>query len=193
MPASVRLATRASAAAASLNGSWPAQQHRGQRHHDRQRQHSAAGSINGSIGVNFVSAGAVDGVSNGLGTLGVGSIDYGVSGTIQAKVINTANPVINTPRSRSATSGSVTRRRRQFVSVTNQAGTPPQAALNASISGNAPMTASGAFNLLTPGCHQQLEPAGRHEHRHAGATTALRRSRSSRTPATSATARRTVS
>ena len=38
-----------------------------------------------------------------------------------------------------------------FVSVTNQATTPPQAALNASISGNAPITASGSFNLLDPG------------------------------------------
>ena len=38
-----------------------------------------------------------------------------------------------------------------FVSVTNQAGAPPQAALNATISGNAPITASGSFNLLNPG------------------------------------------
>jgi len=32
---------------------------------------ATAGTINGAIAVNFVSAGAVAGVSNGLGTLGV--------------------------------------------------------------------------------------------------------------------------
>ena len=56
---------------------------------------AAAGAINSSIGVNFVSGGAVNGVSNGLGTLGVGSANYGVSGTIQANVIDQARPVIN--------------------------------------------------------------------------------------------------
>ncbi|MDR3659743.1 MAG: choice-of-anchor D domain-containing protein, partial [Mycobacterium sp.] len=38
-----------------------------------------------------------------------------------------------------------------YVSVTNQATTSPQAALNASISGNGLITASGSFNLLAPG------------------------------------------
>ncbi len=114
---------------------------------------SAAGSVSGAIAVNYVSAGAVNGVSNGLGTLGVGSDSYGVSGTIQAMatVINQASPVIDNPTIAlgnvrvGATSPTAT------VSVTNQATTSPQAALNASISGNAPITASGSFNLLNPG------------------------------------------
>jgi hypothetical protein len=101
--------------------------------------------------VNFVSAGAVAGASNGLGTLDVGAVNYGVQGLIQANVINTADPVINNS---SIALGNVrigAASPSAFVSLTNQAGTPPQAALNASIMGNAPITASGAFNLLAPG------------------------------------------
>jgi hypothetical protein len=112
---------------------------------------SAAGSVNGAIAVNFVSAGAVNGVSNGLGTLGVGSVDYGVQGLIQANVINTASPVINNSLIALGNVRVGATSPTGFVSVTNQAGTPPQAALNASISGNAPVTASGSFNLLDPG------------------------------------------
>ena len=82
---------------------------------------SAAGSINSSIGVNFASAGGVNGVSNGLGTLDVGSVNYGVQGLIQANVINTANPVINNSTIALGNvrvgAGSPT----AFVSVTNQA------------------------------------------------------------------------
>jgi hypothetical protein len=115
---------------------------------------STAGTINGAIAVNFFSAGAVGGVSNGLGVIGVGSASYGVSGTIETtgQVINPANPVINTAQPiqlGNVRLGAVSPT--AFVSVTNQATMPPQAALNASISGNAPITASGSFNLLAPG------------------------------------------
>ena len=112
---------------------------------------AAPGSIASSIGVNFVSAGAVNGVSNGLGTLGVGSASYGVSGTIPATVINTASPVINTPTIALGNVRVGDTSPTQFVSVTNQATVAPQAALNASISTAAPLTASGSFNLLLPG------------------------------------------
>jgi hypothetical protein len=112
-----------------------------------------AGSINGAIAVNFFSAGAVAGISNGLGVLGVGSASYGVVGLIEAvgQVINQAAPVINTPTIDLGTVrvGSISPT--QFVSVTNQATVAPQAALNASISASAPVTASGSFNLLAPG------------------------------------------
>ena len=112
---------------------------------------SAAATVNGAIAVNFVSAGAVNSVSNGLGTFDLGSVNYGVVGLIQANVINTAAPVIsNSPIALGNVrvgAASPT----ALVSVTNQAGTPPQAALNATISGNAPITASGSFNLLAPG------------------------------------------
>jgi hypothetical protein len=113
-----------------------------------------AGALNSSIGVNYFSAGAVGGVGNGLGTLAVGSENYGVSGTISAvgNVINQASPLVNTP---SINLGSVrvgAAAPSAAVSVSNVATTAPQAALNASIaSGGAPVTASGSFNLLNPG------------------------------------------
>ena len=112
---------------------------------------TAAGTVTGAIAVNFASAGAVGGTSNGLGTLGVGSANYGVSGLIQATVINTASPVINTPTIALGNVRVGATAPTQFVSVTNQATTAPQAALNASISTGAPLTASGSFNLLDPG------------------------------------------
>jgi hypothetical protein len=115
---------------------------------------SAAATINGAIAVNFASAGAVAGSSNGLGTFDLGSVDYGVQGAIEAQVniINTASPVINNSpidlgnvriNSSSPTA---------LVSVTNQATTAPQAALNATISGNGSIGGSGSFSqLLNPG------------------------------------------
>ena len=112
---------------------------------------SAAATVNGAIAVNFTSAGAVSGVDNGLGTLALGSVDYGVQGLIQANVINTASPLINNSpidlgKVRiGATSPTA------LVSVSNQATTAPQAALNATISGNGPIDAGGSFNLLNPG------------------------------------------
>ena len=45
---------------------------------------TGAGTVNGAIAVNYFSAGAVNGVSNGLGELGVGSSSFGVAGIIQA-------------------------------------------------------------------------------------------------------------
>ena len=114
----------------------------------------AAGVVNGSIAVNYTSAGAVGGVSNSLGLLAVGSENFGVSGTISAvaTVINQANAQINNPTinlgavrvGAAAPSGT--------VSVTNLAGAPPQAALNAAMGGTTgAATASGSFNLLSPG------------------------------------------
>ena len=114
---------------------------------------AAAGVVNGAIAVNYFSAGTVGGVSNGLGELAVGSSSYGVSGTIEtvAVLIDQAAPVLNTA---SVNLGNVrvgATSPTQFVSVTNQATTAPQAALNASIAGTAPITATGSFNLLAPG------------------------------------------
>ena len=115
---------------------------------------SAAGSVNGNIAVNYFSAGSVAGVSNGLGTVGVGSDAFGVQGTIGTlvNVINQASPQINNSLinlgavrvGAAAPSG--------IVSVTNVATAAPQAALNASIAPTSgPTTASGSFNLLAPG------------------------------------------
>jgi hypothetical protein len=114
---------------------------------------AAAGTIAGAIGVNFYTAGTVAGISNGLGESQVGSASYGVSGTIQTQgqVINQASPLINTPTVAlgNVRVGAVSPT--QFVSVSNVATTAPQAALDASISTTAPLTASGSFTLLNPG------------------------------------------
>jgi hypothetical protein len=110
-----------------------------------------AGPLSGSIGVNFFTAGAVNGATNGLGVAAVGSAGYGVSGTIMANVINPADPVINNSPINlgnvrvNGTFGTA------FVSLTNQTTTAPQAALDATITGNAPITASGSVGLLAPG------------------------------------------
>jgi hypothetical protein len=112
---------------------------------------TAAGTIVSGIGVDFITAGTVNGVSDGLGTASVGSATYGIDGSIGGTVISQADPVINNPtidlgnvRIGSASpTGS--------VSVTNQATSSPQAALDASISGTAPISGSGSFSLLAPG------------------------------------------
>jgi len=114
---------------------------------------ATAGTIDGAIAVNYFSAGSVNGVSNGLTETGVGSSGYAVNGVIQSQgqVINQALPVVNNAsvdfgNLRIGSAGPS-----QFISVTNQASAPPQAALNASISGAGPISASGSFDLLDPG------------------------------------------
>ena len=93
-------------------------------------------------------------MSNGLGILGVGSDDFGVTGTIQTSgtvvdqavpVINTAQPIVLGNVREGATSPTA------VVSVTNQATGNDQADLNAAITGNAPVTATGSFDQLGPG------------------------------------------
>ncbi|TLD45126.1 MAG: hypothetical protein FAZ92_02600 [Accumulibacter sp.] len=115
---------------------------------------ATAGALNSSIAVNYFSAGAVNNVSNGLGVLAVGSENFAVNGSITTTgtVINQASPQINTPAVTVAARRVGDAAATATVSVTNVAGAPPQAALNASISsGGAPVTASGSFNLLDPG------------------------------------------
>ncbi|EXI69311.1 MAG: hypothetical protein AW08_00520 [Candidatus Accumulibacter adjunctus] len=115
---------------------------------------ATAGALNSSIAVNYSSAGAVNNVSNGLGVLAVGSENFAVNGTITTtgSVINQANPQINTPTINLAARRVGDAAATANVSVSNVAGAPPQAALNASISSaGAPVTASGGFTLLNPG------------------------------------------
>jgi len=114
---------------------------------------SSAGTVSGNIAVNFVSAGAVGGVNNGLGTLAIGSTSYGVSGTIATtgNVVNQAAPIINNSPINLGNVRVGAASPTGTVSITNQATTAPQAALNASISGNGFITASGSFNQLDPG------------------------------------------
>lgn len=114
---------------------------------------SAAGAINGAIGVNFFSAGAVGGVSNGLGSLAVGSASYGVNGEIQTvgTIVNQAAPIINTPLINlgNVRVGDVSPT--GLISVSNQATTAPQAALNATISSAGAIISGGSVSLLNPG------------------------------------------
>ena len=115
---------------------------------------AAAGTVNGNIAVNYQTAGAIAGASNGLGTAAAGSEAYGVNGLIQAvaNVINQAAPVVNNPTINLGNVRVGAASPTALVSVTNQATTPPQAALNASIGGaTAGLTASGSFSLLNPG------------------------------------------
>lgn len=116
---------------------------------------AGAGTINGTIDVNFFSSGKVAGVDKGLGgEIAANTVAYGVAGTIQTQgqVINQASPVINTTQPIDLGNVRVGQASpTALVSVTNQATTAPQAALNATITGNAPITGSGSFNLLAPG------------------------------------------
>ena len=114
---------------------------------------AAAGAVNGAIAVNYFSAGAVNGVSNGLGELGVGSSSYGVAGTIQAQanVINQASPQVGNPNINLGNVRIGAASPTQAISIVNAATVAPQAALNATVSAAAPITASGSVNLLAPG------------------------------------------
>ncbi|MDA8347228.1 MAG: choice-of-anchor D domain-containing protein, partial [Pseudomonadota bacterium] len=112
-----------------------------------------AGSIQSGIGVNFYTAGTVAGHSDGLGAALVGSATVPVAGTIQTNVnvVNAADPVVNNAPidlgnvRQNAASPSA------YVSLTNEATTAPQAALDASISGDSAVSASGNFSALDPG------------------------------------------
>lgn len=114
---------------------------------------SAAASINGAIEFNYESAGAVNGVSNGLGTLAVGSDSFGVIGTIQAvgQVVDQAAPVINNGPFNLGNLRMGSMSPTAFVDVTNMATGNDQAALDASIAGNGLVTAAGSFQDLAPG------------------------------------------
>ena len=129
---------------------------------------TSAGNINAvAIPVNFFTTGKVNGSAiAGLSEAAAGSANFSATVIIQGggQVIDQANPVINNSpinlgNVRVGIASPV-----GFVSVTNQASGNNQAALNASISGNAPITASGSFNLLASGADQHDQPAGRHEH-----------------------------
>ena len=118
---------------------------------------SAVGSVAGSIRVNYTSAGAVAGVSNGLGLLARGGEDYAVTGNIEATVIATAKPVTNGILSPSAVTVNLGNLRigtatSQSLSVLNQAVGGDQAQLKGTISGTgAPVTTAGSITALLPG------------------------------------------
>lgn len=116
---------------------------------------SAAASINGQIAINYESAGAVGGISNGLGTLAIGGDNFPVIGTIQTggQIVDQAAPVINNGPLNfgNLRIGAVVPT--AGVDVTNMATGNDQAALDASIAGNGAVTASGSFDNLLPGAN----------------------------------------
>lgn len=114
---------------------------------------AAAGTINGAIAIDYFTAGAVNGTSNGLGELFLNSEDYGVSGLIQTggTIVDQADPQIDNPNIALGSVRINMASPNANVSVTNLASGNQQAALDASISGNGPITASGSFDNLLPG------------------------------------------
>ncbi|MBL8314558.1 MAG: S-layer family protein [Rubrivivax sp.] len=124
---------------------------------------TTAGALNSSIAVNYFSAGAVAGVSNGLGELARGGENFGVNGTINAvgNVINQASPQFGAT---SVNLGAVrvgAAAPTANIQLTNQSVGGQQAALSASIASNgAPVTASGAVNLLAPGASSSALQVG---------------------------------
>ena len=119
---------------------------------------SSAGSVNGTIRINYATAGAVGGVSNGLGSAAAGFEDYAAAGTIvQGNLIDQAKPVINGVANPGAVTVNLGNVRiggvaSQTLAVQNQATGNQQAFLNASIASNgAPVTAAGSFNGLAAG------------------------------------------
>ena len=124
---------------------------------------STAGALNSGIAVNYFSAGTVNGASNGLGVLGVGSEQFGVNGTISAvgNVINQASPQFG---STSVNLGAVrvgVASPTATLALTNQATAAPQAALNASIGSNGtPVIATGSVSLLAPGASSNALQVG---------------------------------
>lgn len=106
---------------------------------------STAGAKSGSVDVNYQSEGTG---TSGLAASAAGSQTVNLTGTVvdqAVSVINTAQPIVLGNVREGAISPTAS------VSVTNQATGNLQAALNAEITGNAPITASGSFNLLDPG------------------------------------------
>jgi hypothetical protein len=118
---------------------------------------STAGTFNGAVGLNFFTQGAVNGVLNGLGELGVGGASFGVEGTINTTVtvVNQANPQINnSPITIAARVGDTLASTQRAVSISNVAGAPPQAALTATgftTASSQITTNNGSFSLLAPG------------------------------------------
>lgn len=114
---------------------------------------SSAASINGEIAINYESAGAVGGISNGLGTLAIGGDNFPVIGTIQTggQIVDQAAPVINNGPFNFGNVRVGTVVATAGVDVTNMATGNDQAALDASIVGNGSVTASGSFDNLLPG------------------------------------------
>lgn len=112
-----------------------------------------AGSINGQIAINYESAGAVGGVSNGLGTLPIGGDGFPVIGTIETngQVVDQALPVINNGPFNFGNLRIGATMPTANVDVTNMATGNDQAALDASIAGNGSVTASGSFDNLLAG------------------------------------------
>lgn len=116
---------------------------------------AVAGALSSSIAVVVSARGRCSASATVLARWqGMGSDNYGVSGLIEAagNVIDAASPLINTAQPIQLGNVRInTASPQALVSVTNQATGNSQAALNASISGNAAITASGSFNLLAPG------------------------------------------
>ena len=107
-----------------------------------------AGTIGGTVPINFASNGTT---TSGLGITSLPTQDLAYNWTFSGTVVNPANPSI-APTSINFGNVRIDTTQQQALSVTNVAGTPPQASLDAQISGTGAATSNGgSINLLAPG------------------------------------------
>ena len=107
-----------------------------------------AGTIGGVVPINFASNGVT---TSGLGITPLAGQNLNYTWTLSATVINQANPSI-TPTTIDFGNVRINTTQQQALSVTNIAGTPPQASLDAQISAVGPATSNGGMiNQLAPG------------------------------------------
>jgi hypothetical protein len=109
---------------------------------------TSAGTIGGTVPINFASNGATTSLL-GITPLTAQNLNY--LWTFSGTVVNPANPSI-TPTSIDFGNVRINSLQQQALSVTNIAGTPPQASLDAQISAVGPATSNnGMISLLAPG------------------------------------------
>ena len=107
-----------------------------------------AGIIGGTVPINFASNGAT---TSGLGITPLAGQNLNYTWTLSAVVINPANPSI-TPTTINFGNVRIGTTQQQALSVTDVAGVPPQASLDAQISAVGPATSNGGtITQLAPG------------------------------------------
>ncbi len=109
---------------------------------------TSTGTVSGTVPINFASNGAG---TSGLGITTLAGQNLPYNWTFSGTVVNPANPSI-TPTSIDFGNVRIGSTQQQALSVTNIAGTPPQASLDAQISAVGPATSNnGTINQLLAG------------------------------------------
>jgi hypothetical protein len=109
---------------------------------------AGTGTVSGTVPINFASNGAT---TSGLGMTTLTGQNLNYTWSFSGTVVNPANPSI-TPTTINFGNVRIGTTQQQALSVTNIAGTPPQASLDAQISAAGPATSNnGTISLLAPG------------------------------------------